>query len=125
MSKRCLMMPLCLLLLAAGPVRAATPPAATPTAAAAAATPAPRAGAAPTVAAKPGKARFSVDTQIAVLMETPAAKAVLDRHFPKLAENPHYFMLEDMSIRQMAPMAQGKLTDEVLAKIDAELAQIP
>ena len=93
-----------------------------------AATPAPSAAAAakpPAAVSATTKSRFNIDTQIAVLMEHPGAKAVMDRHFPKLTENHHYFMLEDMSVRQLAPMSRGKLTEEALAKIDAELAAIP
>ena len=74
-------------------------------------------------AAKPAQ-RFSIDTPIGDLMDDPQARAVVLRHFPGIDKNNHYVMIEDMSIRQLAPMSQGKLTPEALAKIDGELAAI-
>ena len=72
-------------------------------------------------AARPAPARLTVDSAIHDLFANPRTKPVMDKHFPNLTKNPHYFMLEGMSIRQMAPMAQGKLDAAGLAKINGEL----
>jgi hypothetical protein len=78
----------------------------------------------PTPPKAEAKAAFGVDTPISDLVADAKARVVLDRHLPKITENPHYFMIESMTLRQLAPMANGKLTEEVLAKIQAELAAI-
>ena len=54
-------------------------------------------------------------------MSNPATRPVMDRHMPKLADNPHYFMIQGMTLRELAPRAGGKLDAAGLAKIDAEL----
>jgi hypothetical protein len=74
----------------------------------------------PHAAAPTGK--LTVDSPIEALMANAATRKVMDKHLPKLAENGHYEMFKDSSLREIAPMSQGKLTDEVLAKINAELA---
>ena len=79
----------------------------------------------PAAAAAAHKARFTVDSPIAELMANPAAKGVVEKVTPSLEENPHYFMFKMMSLRQIAPMSEGKLTDAKLAQIDQMLAKVP
>lgn len=74
---------------------------------------------APTETPKPAA---GLDTPIGDLMANPKTKQVLDRHLPKLAENSHYFMIEGMTLRQLAESTHGQLTAEHLAKLQAELA---
>ena len=71
------------------------------------------------------KARFTVDSPIADLMANPGAKAVLEKVTPGLEANPHYLLFKFMSLRQIAPMSDGKLTDAHLAQIDQLLAKVP
>ena len=71
------------------------------------------------------KARFTVDSPIADLMANPAAKAVVEKVTPGLETNPHYLLFKFMSLRQIAPMSGGKLTDAHLAQIDQMLAKVP
>ena len=66
--------------------------------------------------------KLTIDSTLAELMGNPATRKVMDRHLPKLTENPHYPMIQDRSLRELAPMSGGKLNDEALAKIGAELA---
>ena len=86
-------------------------------------------GAAPVLAASPAsvadhKAKYTVDTKIGVLMADPKARVVMDKYMPHLAENPHYFMIRFMSIREAAKFTGGQLTPAHLAHIDTELAEI-
>ena len=78
----------------------------------------------PAPAQRPAPARFTIDTPIEDLMADPRSRVIMDKHFPNLRQNSHYFMIEGMSVRQLAPNSNGKLTPEVLAKIDAELRAI-
>lgn len=73
----------------------------------------------PPAAAAHGK--LGLDTPLSELMADPRTRKVMDRRLPGLKDNPHYAMIEGMSLREIAPMSEGKLTPEVLAKIDAEL----
>ena len=93
-------------LLVATPVLAADPvaPAAAPSAA---------------VAAKP-----SIDMTIEALMADPKAKAVIDADVPGMSTHPMYDSFKGMTLSQLAPMSQGKITDDLLKKVAANLAAI-
>ena len=93
------------LLIAAAALPLALPPAAAQTA--------------PAVAAK-----FSIDTPIQDLYADPAAKAVMDKHLPGLTAIPQYEMIKAISLRQLQPYSDGKLTDELLSAVDVDLAKI-
>lgn len=94
---------------------AQTAPAAAP---APAATPAP--GAAVAVAAK-----FSADTPIMDLFANPATKAVLVADgLGDVETHPAYDQFKAMSFRAVAPYSEGKITDELLAKLDADLGKV-
>ena len=97
---------LALTLLAAGPALAQN------------ATPAP--AAAPAAAAP----AFSADTPLETVVANPAAKAVLDKDMPSISTHPAFDQFKAMSLRQLQPYAQGKITDEAIAKVDAGLKAV-
>ena len=70
-------------------------------------------------------ARFTLDTPIETLMATPGAKAVVDKHLPDLADNPHYFMFKKGSLKDLAAKTGGSFNAQVLAKMQVELAAVP
>jgi hypothetical protein len=72
----------------------------------------------------PAAAKFSADTPIGDLMADARAKAVLDTHTPGIDKHPMYEMIKGMSLRQVQPYSEGKITDEILAQIDKDLAAI-
>ncbi len=74
----------------------------------------------PTVHAVP-QGKLTIDSPISALLANPKTRPVMDRHFPKIGEGPHYFLLKDQSIRDLAPHSNGKLDAAALAKINAEL----
>lgn len=87
---------------------------------AAAATPA-FAAEAPAAAA----AKFnSADSSIGTLLDNPQAKAVLEKHIPEFISNPQIEMARAMTLKQIQGFAGDALSDEVLAKVDADLAKI-
>lgn len=98
-------------LLTAAPAVATTPTPVPP--------PAPAPVAAPAVAPK-----FSSETPIETIAADPAGKAFLEANMADLLKHAMYDQFKSMSLKQLAPMSGGKITDEVLAKVDAGLAAI-
>jgi hypothetical protein len=78
----------------------------------------------PTVAT-PAAAYTVADTDIGTLLDDPAAKAVLDKNLPGFTANPQIDMARAMTLKAVQPYAADKLTDEALAKVDADLAKLP
>ncbi|MBC9033255.1 hypothetical protein IAG41_12725 [Sphingomonas sp. JC676] len=86
----------------------ATAPAATPAPAAAAST-----------------AKFNLDTPIETIVADEKAKAVLATSLgADVTANPAYESFKAMSLRQVQPFAPDKLTDELLKKVETDLAAI-
>jgi hypothetical protein len=80
---------------------------------------------APVPAATPATAtKFNLDTPIQDLLANEAAKAVLDKDMPGLTALPQLEMIKGLSLRQLQPYSDGKLTDELLTKTEADLAAI-
>lgn len=79
---------------------------------------------APTATQPAAAAKFSLDTAIQDLYADKDAKAVMDKHLPGLTALPQYEMIKAISLRQLQPYSDGKLTDAMLAGVDADLAKI-
>ncbi|MEP6785757.1 MAG: hypothetical protein ABI898_08445 [Sphingomonadales bacterium] len=73
------------------------------------------------VAAAP---KFTIDTPIETIVADPAGKAALDSVMPHLTAHPMFDMFKSMSLKQLQPMSEGKITDEGLAKAGAALAAV-
>lgn len=69
-------------------------------------------------------ALFSIDTPIEALVADERAKAVLVKHLPGIDQHPAYDQFKALSLKTLAPFSQGMITEEMLAKIDADLAAI-
>lgn len=80
----------------------------------------PTAGAA---APAPGGA-LTVDTPIETIVANPAGKAVLDKDVPGLTTHAMYDSFKSMSLKALQPMSSGALSDEMLAKVETDLAAI-
>ncbi|WP_343519256.1 hypothetical protein [Sphingomonas sp.] len=79
--------------------------------------------AAPAEPAKPA-AKYNLDTPIGELLANDAAKTVLDKDLPGLTQLPQLEMIKGLSLKQLQPYSDGKLTDELLAKTATSLAAI-
>ena len=66
----------------------------------------------------------TADTSIGDLLDNPTTKAVLMKHVPTLAGNAQIEMARSMTLKQIQSYAGDALSDEVLAKIDVDLAAI-
>ena len=79
----------------------------------------------PAPAAAPTPAYTVADTDIGTLLDDPAAKAILDKNIPGFSANPQIDMARSMTLKAVQAYAADKLTDEALAKVDADLAKLP
>lgn len=70
-------------------------------------------------------AAFSADTPLEVVVANPAAKAALDKTLPNLAAHPAFEQFKAMSLRQLQPYASDKISEEQVAKVDADLKALP
>ena len=71
--------------------------------------------------AAPAPAGFTLDTPIAVIAADPGGAAVLNRDMPALLANPNYSDFKGMSLKWVAAMSRGKVSQEKLAQIEADL----
>ena len=69
---------------------------------------------------------LTTDSSIADLFDNPAAAAVLNKHMPAMAQHPQIGMAKAMglSLKAVAGFSDGKITDEMLAAVAAELAAL-
>jgi hypothetical protein len=67
---------------------------------------------------------LTTDMSIQALMADPRSKAVLDANVPGMADHPMYEQFKGMTLVQLQPMSQGKITETTLEKISAGLAAI-
>jgi uncharacterized iron-regulated protein len=67
---------------------------------------------------------FSADTPIETIVANAQGKAALDKVVPGLTAHPQFEAFKSLSLRQLQPYSEGKITDDVLKAIDAELAKI-
>ncbi len=70
------------------------------------------------------EAKFSTNMPIEALMAHEGAAAVVEKHMPGISSHPAYDQFKGMSFQQVKPFSQGMITDEMLAKIDADLAAL-
>lgn len=86
---------------------------------------APAAAVTPAPAAAASTAKFNLDTPIETLVADEKAKAVLAADLgTDVTANPSYESFKAMSLRAVQPFAPDKLTDELLKKIETDLAAI-
>jgi hypothetical protein len=83
------------------------------------------AGSAPAAPATAAAAtKFNLDTPIQDIVADAKAKAVLEADLPGITTHESYEMFKGMSLKQLSSYAADKLTPEVLAKTEKNLAAI-
>ena len=83
----------------------------------------PAAAGAPTAKAEDSK--WSSDALVGDLLDYAPAKAVLEKHMPGMTTSDQIDMARGMTFRSLQPFSPDQLTDDLLAKIDADLAKLP
>jgi opacity protein-like surface antigen len=92
--------------------------------AAAIAVPALAADAVPASAPAQAMPKFSADTPIGELMADERSKAVIEARMPGIDKHPMYETIKGMSLRQIQPFSEGRITEELLAQLDKDLSAI-
>jgi alpha-L-rhamnosidase len=69
-------------------------------------------------------ARFSTRTTIGALLADPQARAVVEKHLPRITKDPRVDQALGMTLREAAPYEPTILTEELLGTLDRELAAI-
>lgn len=64
-------------------------------------------------------------TPIGALLDDPAAKAVLVKYMPDMVSNPQIDMARGMTLKDTQQYAPDMVSNDTLAKIDADLAKLP
>lgn len=67
---------------------------------------------------------LNVDSSVGTLLDNPKSKEVLDTLTPGLSTDPRIDMAREMTLREIVPLSDGKLTPELLNTINDRLAQI-
>jgi hypothetical protein len=70
------------------------------------------------------QAKLTIDSPIESIAANPAGKAVLDKDLPGLTSHEAFDSFKAMSLKDVAPMSNGVISDEALAKVAADLAAI-
>ncbi|ARU87762.1 hypothetical protein [Pseudomonas sp. M30-35] len=66
----------------------------------------------------------SATTPIGELLEDSRTRAVIDHHFPTLANHPQANMMRGMTLRDIQPFSDGGIQDEQLDAVDEDLAKL-
>ena len=69
---------------------------------------------------------YSTNTsKVGDLLANPETKAVLEQDIPKVIHDERIGMGTGMTLKEIQPYAGSDLSDEILAKVDADLAKVP
>lgn len=79
---------------------------------------------APAPAPAAAAAKFNLETPIQDIVADAKAKAALEANLPGISTHESYEMFKGMSLKQLAGYAADKLTPEVLAKTEKDLAAV-
>jgi cytochrome P450 len=66
----------------------------------------------------------TASSRIGDLLADDAAKALLEKHFPGMSDNPQIAMAKGMTLRAVQAFAPDQFTSETLDALDAELAKL-
>ncbi len=70
------------------------------------------------------KGPVTVDSSVAAIAAAPGGREVLNRDLPGLLGRPEYPLFKAMSLRKVASMSNGQITQEALDRIAADLAAL-
>jgi hypothetical protein len=70
------------------------------------------------------ESKLTIDSTIGDLLDNPKSLAILDRDAPGLSTDPQIGLGRFMSLRSVAPLSGGKITDEMLQVIEADLQKV-
>ena len=68
---------------------------------------------------------YTLDTPLETIAADPAGEAVLNKHIPGLLTDPSYGIIKSMTLKSIARLSGGELTDQMLALTEADLKALP
>jgi hypothetical protein len=74
-----------------------------------------------TAVAAPANPASTLDEPIRQIADTPAGCAVLDKDFPGLRQHAMYDFFKSMTLKQIAALSKGQITQEMLAQAQTDL----
>jgi hypothetical protein len=80
--------------------------------------------AAKTTMAVPNRPGLTVDTPLNIVAADARGRAVLEHDVPGVLSNPKYPLFEDMSLAQVATISSGRITQEKLDMVEADLDKL-
>ncbi|HEX3701006.1 MAG TPA: hypothetical protein VHV27_10065 [Phenylobacterium sp.] len=82
-----------------------------------------QAPAAPAAAPAAASGKLSVETTtVADIVKNPEAKAALEKTLPQISQ--YYDQIGGMTLKQVQPMSQGAITDDMLKTVQADFDKI-
>lgn len=77
-----------------------------------------------TTAAPVSKTSYSTtDTELGIILDDPAARAIVEKHIPGLTTNDQVDMARAMTLKDIQAFSPDVITDAKLAAIDADFAK--
>lgn len=67
---------------------------------------------------------LSIDSNLSELMGNEHSKAILEKHCQAVTTDPRLKMAMGMTLKQIMPLSQGKLTQAMIELVAAELVQM-
>ncbi|GLI33013.1 hypothetical protein [Desulforhabdus amnigena] len=67
---------------------------------------------------------LTAESTIAVLLANEQAKAILEKHLPGMTSDPRLKMAMGMTLKQIMPLSQGKITLSKIEAVAADLAAL-
>ncbi len=67
---------------------------------------------------------LTIDSKLEDLLADEKAKAILEKHIPGISSHPQLAMAKGFSLKAIAPMSGGLLTQDTLVVIAEDLANI-
>ena len=67
---------------------------------------------------------LSIDSKLGDILADEKGKAALEKHMPGVSTHPQLAMAKGMSLKQIAGMSQGQITQATLDAINKDLAAI-
>ena len=67
---------------------------------------------------------YSIDTKLGDLLDNEQTKAILEKHMPGISTHPQIGMGRGFPLSTVAKFAGGMITQDMLDKVNAELAAL-
>jgi hypothetical protein len=78
----------------------------------------------PAAAPAPAPGPLTVDSPIQQIAANPQGRAVLERTLPGLCERPEYPMFKTLSLKRLAGMSNGRITEAKLDTVQTDLSRL-